>query len=186
MTAIAHKPHIWTRAEFEHLVGSGVLDPESRVELVDGEILDTPPQKSRHATAVQLIDDAVRAAFGRHCSVRARLPLAIDGYSEPEPDIAVVTGGPRDHRDAHPATALLIVEVADTSLAFDRTRKLALYARNAIPEYWILNLVDAVLEVHRDPTGDAYATRSVLAPAERIAPLQAPAQPAIAIADLIP
>lgn len=77
----------------------------------------------------------MRVAFGRGFDVRCQLPLAIDDHSEPEPDLAVVTGSPRDYRDAHPRTALLIVEVADSSLDFDRTRKLAGYARNGIPEY---------------------------------------------------
>jgi Uma2 family endonuclease len=186
MTAAAHLPHLWTRLEYERLVESGGFHPESRVELVDGEILDMAPQESLHATGIRLTEDAMRIAFGEGFEVRAQLPLAIDGYSEPEPDIAVVTGSPRDYRDAHPATAALIVEVADSSLAFDRTRKLALYARNGIPEYWILNLVDGALEVHRDPAGETYASRSVLAASEHIAPLHAPGDRAVAVADLLP
>jgi Uma2 family endonuclease len=186
MTAAAHLPHIWTRLEYERLIDSGGLPPESRVELVDGDILDTPPQKSRHATAVQLSDDALRATFGRGFSVRTQLPLAIDDYSEPEPDIAVVAGSPRDYRDAHPTTAALIVEVADSSLEFDRTRKLALYARNAIPEYWILSLPDGVLEVHRDPVGETYASRSMLAASEQVTPLHARGDRALAVAEVLP
>ncbi len=162
MTATANQPHVWTRAEYEQLVGAGGLDPNSRVELVDGEILDMAPQASLHATGVRLAEDALRVAYGNQFDVRAQLPLAIDGCSEPEPDLAVVTGSPRDYRDAHPTTAVLIVEVADSSLQFDRTRKLALYARNGIPDYWILNLIDGMLEVHRDPAGDSYRNRTVL------------------------
>jgi Uma2 family endonuclease len=186
MTLPEHLPHVWTRLEYERLVESGGFHPESRVELVGGEVLDMPPQKSRHATAVQLADEALRAAFGRAFCTRAQMPLAIDDYSEPEPDIAVVTGSPRDYRDAHPTTAVLIVEVADSSLAFDRARKLALYARNGIPEYWILNLADSVLEIHRAPTGSDYTDRRVLAAAEQIAPLHAPGNRKVAVSDLMP
>jgi len=186
MTAAAHLPHMWTRLEYERLVDSGGFHPESRVELVDGEILDMPPQKSRHATAVRLVEDELRVAFGHGHDVRTQLPLAIDDHSEPEPDIAVVTGSPRDYRDAHPTTAVLIVEVAESSVEFDRTRKLALYARNGIPEYWILNLTDGVLEVHRDPAGETYASCAVLAASEQITPLHARGAYAFAVAELLP
>jgi Uma2 family endonuclease len=186
MTAAAHLPHVWTRLEYDRLVDSGGLHPQSRVELVDGEILDMPPQKSRHATAVRLIEDALRVAFGRGHDVRTQLPLAIDDYSEPEPDVAVVTGSPRDYRDAHPTTAVLIVEVAESSVEFDRTRKLALYARNGISEYWILNLADGVLEVHRDPVGETYASRSVLAASEQVTPLHARGDRTLGVAELLP
>jgi Uma2 family endonuclease len=154
--------------------------------LVDGEILDRPPQKSRHATAVRLVEDELRVAFGHGHDVRTQLPLVIDDHSEPEPDIAVVTGSPRDYRDTHPTTAVLIVEVAESSVEFDRTRKLALYARNGIPEYWIVNLAEGVLEVHRDPAGETYASRSVLAASEQVTPLHAHGDPALAVAELLP
>jgi len=186
MTAIAHKPHVWTRPEYEQLVGSGGLGPESRVELVDGEILDMASQESRHTTGVRLTEDAVRIAFGPGFDVRSQLPLAIDGFSEPEPDITVVTGGPRDYRDAHPTTAVLVVEVADSSLEFDRTRKLALYARNGVPDYWILNLVDSMLELHREPAGERYAMCIKLAPSEQVTPLHAHNAQPIMVADLLP
>jgi Uma2 family endonuclease len=186
MTAAAHLPHVWTRVEYERLIASGGLHPESRVELVDGEILDMAPQEGLHATGVRLAEEAMRSAFGRGFDVRTQLPVAIDGHSEPEPDIAVVTGTPRDYRDAHPTTAVLVIEVADSSLDFDRTRKLSLYARNAIPEYWILNLVDAVLEVHREPAGGDYARRTVLGASERITPLRAADARGIAVADVLP
>ena len=109
----------------------------------------------------------------------------MDDYSEPEPDVAVVTGAARDYRDAHPTTALLIVEVADSSLDFDRGRKLALYARNGIEDYWILDVQAESLEVHREPRGDHYRQRQVLGTGDRIAPLHAANTP-ISVADLLP
>jgi Uma2 family endonuclease len=114
--------------------------------------------------------------------------LALDPASEPEPDIAIVSGSPRDYRDAHPSTALLIVEVADASLAFDRTVKASLYARAAIPEYWLLNLVDQLLEVHRNPgqsSGGRYALVERHQAGDRVAPLFLPDR-FIAVAEVLP
>jgi Uma2 family endonuclease len=182
----------WTRQEYERMIDAGVLTTEDRVELVDGEIVTVTPQKSRHATAVRLAETALRRAFGEGVDVRTQLPLALDPASEPEPDVAVVTGAPRDYRDAHPSTALLIVEVADTSLDFDRTKKAAVYARAGIPDYWIVNLVDEVIEVYREPqqSGDAssagrYAAVSRHRTPDRIAPLSRPDR-SIAVEDLVP
>ena len=182
----------WTREEYDRMIDAGVLTTEDRVELVDGEIVTTTPQKSRHATAVSLAGRALQGAFGEHFVVRTQLPLAPDAISEPEPDLAVVVGSPRDYRDAHPATAVLIVEVADSSLAFDRTRKAAVYARAGIADYWLLNLIDEVLEVHRQPEAapDArhrwrYASVERYAAQDRVAPLAQPDRP-IVVADLLP
>jgi Uma2 family endonuclease len=124
--------------------------------------------------------------------VRTLLPLALDAASEPEPDVAVVAGSPRDYRDAHPSTALLIVEVADASLLFDRTTKASLYARAGIADYWLLNLVDQIVEVHRHPqrsTGAppawSYASVERYGSRDRVAPL-ARSDRFIAVEDLLP
>jgi Uma2 family endonuclease len=182
----------WSREEYDRMIDAGVLSPEDRVELVDGEIVTMTPQKSRHATAVRLADIAMRQAFGDQFDVRTQLPLALDPASEPEPDVAVVAGSPRDYRDAHPSTALLIVEVADASLAFDRAVKASLYARARITDFWLLNLMDEVLEVHRDPEpstearhGWRYATIEPYRARDRVAPLARPDR-FISVADLLP
>ena len=165
------KHHRFSRAQYEQMVEAGVFGPEDRLELLDGEIIDMAPQKSRHATAITLLANTLAAVSGPDQTLRVQLPLALDDRSEPEPDIAVVPGGPRDYRDAHPTTALLIVEVADTSLAYDRVSKLAAYARAGIPEYWILDLNSETLEVCRKPIGDTYGDRRILKRGERVAPL---------------
>ena len=177
----------WTREAFEKLAEVGLIDPDARLELIDGEILQKmSPQSSRHATAVLLVAEALRSVFASPAyTVRVQLPLALGPYSEPEPDVAVVEGTPRRYREAHPSTAVLVVEVADASLQFDRTRKAALYARAGIPEYWIVNLLDGVLEVHRQPEGDAYRERLVLPSQERVRPLARP-EVEIAVAELLP
>jgi Uma2 family endonuclease len=182
----------WTREEYERLIETGVFHPEERVELIDGELVVMTPQKSVHATAVRLVDEMLRMAFGSGHDVRAQLPLALDPDSEPEPDVAVVIGMPRDYRDAHPTTALLVVEVADTTLAFDRERKGSLYARAGIADYWILNLADRVLEVYRDPVpapsalyGWHYRVPQRLSASDSVSPLAAP-RARVAVSDLLP
>jgi len=176
--------HRFTRAQYEQMVQAGVFTPEDRLELLDGELIDMAPQKSRHATAIRLLEDGLRRCFTTGFDIRAQLPLALDERSEPEPDIAVVPGGPRDYRDAHPSHAVLVVEVADVSLAYDRTRKLAAYARAGIPEYWILDLNAENLEVCRRPMGEAYGERRILQAPDRVAPLAGTGD--LTVADILP
>ena len=147
----------WTRLEYERMTEAGVLTPNDRVELIGGEILTVTPQNSAHATAVSLANEALRRVVGPQHHVRVQLPLAIGDDSEPEPDIAVVPGSIRDYRDTHPESALLVVEVSDSTLAFDRQVKGSLYARERVAEYWIVNLIELVVEIYRDPTEDSSA-----------------------------
>lgn len=177
----------WTRERYDQCVEAGIFTTRDPIELLDGEIFTMSPQYSPHATAVLLVEEALRAAFSPDCHVRSQLPIALDGQSEPEPDLTVVKGGPRDYTDAHPSKAELIVEVADSSLEYDRTRKLAAYARAGVPEYWIINLPDHVVEVFRQPrpgTAD-YALKEVLRPGQSLAPAARP-DSAIPVHDLLP
>ncbi len=182
----------WTRQEYDHMVEAGVFSPHDHVELLDGEILAMTPQSSAHATAIGLVEAALRPLFSADHHLRTQRPFALDDKSEPEPDIAVVPGGLRQYRNAHPTTAVLLVEVSDTTLLYDRTHKAAAYARAGIPEYWIVNLSDGVLEVYRDPLpapetplGWAYQTTRVVRASETVAPLTAP-KAQILIRDLLP
>jgi Uma2 family endonuclease len=168
----------------------GALRPGDRVQLIEGEIVETAPQGPRHFTAVSLVEQALRRVFDKNHVVRVQGPLALGALSEPEPDVAVVTGDARTYRDHHPVTAVLVVEVADDTLAFDRTRKAALYASAGIPEYWIVNLPDRTLEVHRDPTPDnggrpAYRDVLRLGPVEQVSPLARPDR-SLAVGELLP
>jgi Uma2 family endonuclease len=182
----------WKRVEYEQLIDKGVFTPGERLELIDGLLLVAEPQSSSHFTAVRLVAVALARAFGEGWDVRPEGPIALDDDSEPEPDVAVVRGGPRDYAEAHPADPVLVVEVALTSLVFDRERKSSLYARAGRPEYWIVNLVDRVLEVHREPGPSAsapyawdYHSVEVLSPGDHARPLAAP-EARIAVDDLLP
>jgi Uma2 family endonuclease len=176
---------LWTRDEYDRLVAAGAFHAEARVQLVQGEIVEMTPQSAAHAAAVELAQGALQAAFGSRYFVRVQLPLALGEDSEPEPDLAVVAEPPRTRTSRHPTTAVLVVEVADTTLDFDRSRKRELYARAQIPEYWIVNLVAGMLEVYRDPQGSTYRTALHLKPGEAIAPLTTPAS-ALRMSDLLP
>jgi Uma2 family endonuclease len=180
----------WTRAEYYRLADLGFFDRE-RVELVNGKVIRMPPMTNPHVAGITLTEDALRAAFGPGYWVRIQAPLDLTATSAPEPDLAVVPGGPRDYTD-HPTTALLVVEVSDTSLAFDRRWKGPLYTRAGIADYWILNLVDRQLEVRRQPQPDTarpgrfrYAQETVLTAADAVSPLAA-AHASIPVADLLP
>lgn len=176
---------LWTREEYDRLVAAGAFQAEARVQLIQGEIVEMTPQSAAHATAVRRLQKILDTVFSQGYDVRAQLPLALGEQSEPEPDIAVVPGSLDDYRARHPSTAALVVEIADTTLNFDRSRKQGVYARAQIPEYWIVNLADGMLEVYRDPRAATYRIALRLTPGQAIAPLAAPAVP-LKIGDLLP
>jgi len=181
----------WRRVEYERLVDLGVFVGE-RLELLDGVLIVREPQGSPHAAIVAKVGQVLAAAFGAGWHPRLHSPIALGEHSEPEPDVAVVAGKPQDYVAAHPSTAALVVEVADSSLRLDRRFKAAVYARAGLHEYWIVNLVDRALEVHREPqlpadTMDDWIYRSVevLRPPASVTPLAAP-RAQVAVADLLP
>lgn len=143
----------WKRTEYDRLVELGIFDGEP-LELIAGHLIVAEPQGSYHAGVINVIADVLRAALPMGLAVRVQSPIALDEDSEPEPDVAVVSGGNADYLLAHPERPLLLVEVADSSLRFDRREKESLYARGGVQDYWIVNLVDRVLEVHRTPIQD--------------------------------
>jgi Uma2 family endonuclease len=181
----------WRRVEYERLVDLGVFVGE-RLELLDGVLVVREPQGSPHAAIATKVGRLLAAAFGGGWHTRVHSPLALGESSEPEPDVAVVAGEPEDYMAGHPSTAALVVEVADSSLRLDRRFKAAVYARAGLAEYWIVNLVDRALEVHREPqpapdgTDDwIYRSVEVLRPPARVAPRAAPGV-LIPVADLLP
>jgi Uma2 family endonuclease len=182
----------WTRKEYEHLVELGVLHEDEPIELIGGHMIVAEPKNSAHATAIGLTADALRTAFGPGWVVRQQDPVALDDESEPEPDVIVVPGRIRDYRHAHPARPSLIVEVADSSISFDRRYKGSLYARAGIADYWIVNVRRRVLEIYREPIvapamrfGWKYDRVRILKPEATVCPLALP-NATIAVADLLP
>lgn len=152
------EPFRYTREQYRRMGEAGFFDG-ARVQLLDGEIVQMSPMGGAHAVAIMLAGSVLQRVFGPEYSIRTQLPLSLAGPSDPEPDVAVVKGPARNFVKQHPSTAVLVVEVSDTTLAYDRTEKAALYARAGIPEYWIVNLNDRVLEILRAPAPDANAPK---------------------------
>jgi Uma2 family endonuclease len=182
----------FSRAEYERLIELGVFQAGEPIELIGGELMVAEPQGAAHYTAIRKIAKALEAAFGRGWEVRTQGPIGLDDDSEPEPDVAVVPGSPDDYGRAHPSRPALTVEVAESSLNIDRRHKGSLYARAGLPDYWVLNLIDRVLEVYREPVEDStapfgwrYARGDVLDVSTRVTPLAAPAS-AILVSQLLP
>jgi Uma2 family endonuclease len=182
----------WTRKEYDALVKSGFFNEDEPIELLGGQLIVAEPKGSPHSAAVALTVEGLRLAFGPGWLVRVQDPIALDAESEPEPDVAVVPGRARDYLAEHPARPALLVEVAESSLAFDRGHKGSLYARAGIADYWIVNLVDAVLEVYRAPALDRpaefgwrYLDVQALRPGATVAPLARP-DVTVAVANLLP
>lgn len=170
------------------MVDAGILNEDEHVQLIEGEILQMTPQYPPHAAAITLVARALARLFEDTAVVRVQLPLALSDASEPEPDVAVVLGDIRDRVDSHPATAALVVEVADSSLVFDRRRKAAVYARAGIADYWLVNLIDRVIEIYRQPEAgeDAgYREARVVGVEGLVSPLARP-DARIAVRDLLP
>ena len=192
MTTYPVRTRRWTRVEYERLIDAGLLGEDEPIELLGGQMIVAEPKGSRHSTGVCLTADALRAAFGADWVVRVQDPVALDDESEPEPDVVVVPGQPRHYVDAHPVNPVLVVEVAESSLAFDRRHKGSLYARAGISDYWIVNIVDDVLEVHREPVADAaaefgwrYGNIQSLRTGAALSSLSRP-DVTVAVADLLP
>jgi Uma2 family endonuclease len=147
------RPRRITRAEYDRLVDEGFFD-EERVELLRGVIIQMSPNNPPHASPVQLLTEALLPALVGRAHVRVQLPLAASDESEAEPDLAVVPVG--DYSARHPDRALLVIEVALTSLRKDRLIKGPLYAASGFQEYWLFDVEAKAVEVHRGPAGDAW------------------------------
>jgi len=164
---------------------------DRKVELIRG-VLYEMTTKPPHATSSQLTAEVLGVIFAAGWAVRQTLPLDTGRRSLLEPDLAVVVGSIRDYTHAHPTTASLVVEISETTLRKDRTIKVHLYAQAGVPDYWIVNLVDRQLEVHRAPGPDParrgrfrYANVTIVPESGSMAPLAAPESP-VAVADLLP
>ncbi len=172
-----HAPtrRLFTVEEFHALDRAGVFHPEERIELLDGELLVMAPIGNRHADGTDRLDETLKAGLRQRARVRVQGPVRIDDSSLLQPDIAVLRLRDDYHREAPtPADVLLLVEVADTSLEFDREVKLGRYAAAGIPEVWIANLRARQVEGHSDPVNGVYRSRRVVTADGSISPLAFP------------
>lgn len=186
MAYVVEGQRTFTVEEYHRMGEAGVFAPDERVELIRGVIREMSPKGRRHSIAVGLANEIfVRRLEGR-ASVQIQDALTIESIrSEPEPDV-IVNSSP-DLRDvrSEKSRPLLVIEVSDSSLRFDRESKAQLYAEGAVPEYWIVNLVNDVLEVYRDPDKGVYQTRLDLKASDTVSPISFP-DLEIAVSDLLP
>ena len=162
--------------DFYRMAEVGILRQDNRLELIEGDIIDMAPIGSVHAATVKRLAKLFMDAVGNSSIVSVQDPVRLDVYSEPQPDIALLR--PRDdyYRDAHPqcGDVLLIVEVAETSLAYDQGTKVPLYARHDIPEVWVLDVRGNQLHIYRQPERDNYQVVETLSQATIVAPTRLP------------
>ena len=165
----------------------GILEPDERVELIEGEILVKPPKSPEHAWNVDIANEAfIKHAPDRY-RVRSQNPVRLNDHSEPEPDVALLRRRSEGYGAAHPTPAdvLLIIEVADSSLTYDRNIKAHIYGRSGIPETWIRNLPEDCIERFTEPGTDGYAQHTVHHRGETLTPVALP-DLELAVSDMLP
>lgn len=169
------------------LAAQGAFEPDERVELLEGVVVPMPPQSPTHAFGVMAAEAALRKVLGDRVVFRVQFPLVLGTRSAPEPDLAVVEGPIDKYREQHPATAKLVVEVTQHSLASDRIVKAPLYAGAAIPEYWIVRPAEECVEVLRAPdvAAKCYRDHAVLRRGDHVTLVAFP-HATVAVTDLLP
>jgi Uma2 family endonuclease len=152
--------HRLTVDQYYRMAEAGVLEPDARVELIEGEVIDKEPMRSKCYAMVVRLTRLFGAATRELASLAVQLPLRLGEYSEPEPDLAVLKPRSDDYVNALPTAAdvLLVVEVSDTSLAYDMRTKAKLYASHGVPAYWVFDLSRSVLHAHTQPGADGYGS----------------------------
>ena len=185
------RKHRWTHDEYLQAHELGWFE-DKRTELIEGEIVYMPAMNVKHFQGVVRADRILQRIFSEGFFVSTQCPLNVSEISDPEPDVAVIEGKPEDFKDALPKTAALVIEIADSSLPYDRTEKASLYAKAGVPDYWIVNIKDRRLEVRRRPVEDStaifgysYSMLQMLAENEAVAPLAKP-EVEIKIVELLP
>jgi len=181
----------WTRDELTRLDELGFFKGQ-RVMLIDGEVIAMSPMNESHARGIVFSLQALEAAFGPAVTYRSQMPMDLGQQTDPEPDIAVIDGLPRGQPATPPTTAVLVVEVANHSLLYDLGEKSSLYAAAGIADYWVFDVANSRLHVHRDPHPDSsqrfgfrYTVQRILRPTDRVSPLAAP-NSSILVSDLLP
>lgn len=185
---LAAARHVWTADEYLRASQAGVFAPDVRTELIEGEITEMSAQGADHIQATLRTGKRLRELFAGVAHVRVQTTLRLGPRRVPEPDLAVVRGDEDDAPAVPPvADVLLIVEVPEWTLAFDRSDKARLYARAGVNEYWVLNLKDRQVEVFRDPQNGDYADVRVFTEDESVRPIAAPeGRTSLLVRDLLP
>lgn len=180
------RKHLTDIHEWRRLGEANIFPPETRVELINGEILEMSPIGSNHAGHLKRITNHLTLLVAGKAIVSVQDPLQLGDLSEPEPDFMLLKPSDDFYSLRHPAAddVLLLIEIADTSLVFDQNQKLHLYATHNIPEYWLLNLIDNCLEIYRKPKGEVFAEKTTLYQGDTVTISQLP-DISIQVADIL-
>lgn len=172
--------------EYHQMAESGILHPDERVELLEGQIIQMAAKGTAHSAAVSRIGRLLNTSLSDRVLLRFQDPVRLNDYSEPEPDVAVLVPDPLDYEDHHPipSEVFLLIEVADTTLKFDQGVKAPAYARSGIAEYWVLDVNDRKLHVYRLPSAAGYQSETILSEELTIAPVAFP-ECIIAVKDML-
>lgn len=163
------RQHFFTVSEYERMGQTGVLPADARVELIEGEIIETSPIGSPHAACVDVVARFLNKQIEEAAIVRVQNPIVLNDFSEPQPDIAILEFREDFYRTAHPRPqdVLLVIEVADSTLEYDRQVKMPLYARGGIPEALIFNLAEEQFEYYSLPKAGRYQVTRILSRGEQ-------------------
>ena len=186
MSTVYPTKHLTNLDEWRRIGEANIFPPDSRLELIDGEILEMAPIGFNHAGHINRINRLFSKLLGDRTIISIQNPLQLGDLSEPEPDFMLLKPEVDFYCSRHPNAddVLLLIEVADSSLAFDQKQKQRLYALHDIPEYWLLNLNDNCLEVYRHPHGDSYEQKTTLRAGDSISLSQLP-DIAIKLSDIL-
>ncbi len=186
MASASPNKHLTNLDEWRRLGEANIFPPNSHVELINGEIIDMAPIGFNHAGHLKRINKLFSRLIPDNLICGVQDPLQLGDLSEPEPDFMLLKPHADCYTSRHPVAndVLLLIEVADSSLAFDQNQKLRLYALHGIPEYWLLNLNDPSLEVYRQPNGEVYAEKTTLRSGNQISLSQIPAL-SIQVSDIL-
>lgn len=179
--------HAVSASEYQRMGEAGVFGPEARLELIEGEIIEMTPIGSLHAGAVKTLNRLLVRMAGDRAVVSVQDPVVLGDRSVPQPDLALLEPRADGYAAAHPTAAeiLLVIEVADTTLAFDLGTKVLLYARAAVPEVWVVDVNERAIRVYRDPTASGYKTGFTVAGQGRVATVALP-DVHVVVSDLFP
>jgi Uma2 family endonuclease len=165
-----YKKHLTNLAEWKKLGEANIFPPGSRLELINGEIIEMAPIGSNHSGHINKLTQLLVRLVSNQAIVSVQNPVQLNDLSEPEPDLMLLKPNSDFYSSQHPNAShvLLLIEVADSSLKFDQNQKLRLYALHNIPEYWLLNINDSCLEVYRQPHDGLYAEKTTLRTGDKI------------------
>lgn len=175
--AVRPEPKLFRVEEYEALCRSGILADDDRLELINGTIIQMTPIGNRHAACVDRLNMTLAPRLAGRAIVRVQGPVTLSDLSQPQPDLSILRSDPNFYSGGHPGPAdtVLMIEVADSSLAFDRSVKAALYAAAGVRELWIVDLTGSAAEVYRLPRPEGYAEyRRLTDPGDQLSPAAFP------------